>query len=534
MCRQCNNERCAQYRKSATGTAAVAVRPPAMPIERVRRAYRKRRRREWTQLSRVQRWRRRREGRQALIDIGVPPSALVDSRPTPHHLLPLPTAVRRKMRTTRSLRIPGEKRMADCKRLLAATCGTATASFRTMAGDSSIVGAFVTDPVRLVRLATKGSSFLAIGGDAGGGQTKLGVTYQRSRSNRTTQSFLPLLVVDAKDGRETFTALRTPNCSPFTGDSAHHADIFSVLQQLIDEHPRSFINGDWPFISALIGHKGHSSNYPCPVCIVPKQHLLAESAYRKPTDSHAMQRDSFITIPAERIVPTPLHLFLGINNRIILIALKQFLGETTVLRMVAECKTKHSAGCGGLSDLKSLNGPEITRFIKKRSAEELTELALEQRRIVRGDGDQIRRLQGWMAKLHQFLLHDEEWDSARIFRFRALVDDIHRHWTTCTGIEPFPQLHMLRHAVEFAERHGILGQISEAQIESLHAKFNALFHVQHRNTSDKPGVRLRRCLADAVLAIAAPAASTFHFQPVSKAFSPSSMQPPAIPRLCTT
>ena len=77
---------------------------------------------------------------------------------------------------------------------------------------------------------------------------------------------------------------------------------------------------------------------------------------------------------------------------------------------------------------------------------------------------------------------------------------------------------MLRHAVEFAERHKILGQISEAQIESLHAKFNALFHTQHRNTSDKHDERLRRCLADAVLAIAAPAASTFgfsaHFQGV--------------------
>jgi hypothetical protein len=139
-----------------------------------------------------------------------------------------------------------------------------------------------------------------------------------------------------------------------------------------------------------------------------------------------------------------------------------------------------------------------------------------------------------MVKLHGFLLHDGEWDPVEIFRFRALVDDIHRHWHLCTGIEPFPQLHMLRHSVEFAERHKILGAISEARIESLHAKFNALLHTQHRNTSDKHDERLRRCLADAVLAIAAPAASTFEFQPVSKAFPALSVQPPAIPRLCTT
>ena len=342
MCKGCDHER--RY-------GAKAVTPPApSPMQRVQRVRRKRRRLEWTQLSRAQQWRRRSEGRQALIDIGVPPSALIGPRPTPHHMLPLPTAVLRKMRAATGLRIPGERRMAECKRRLAATSGTATASFRTMVGDSPTVGAFVTDPLRLVRLTTKGSSFLAIGGDAGGGQTKLGVTYQRSRNNRTTQSFLPLLVVDAKDGRETFAALRTPNCSLFTGDSPHHADIFSALQQLIDEHPRSFINGDWPFISALIGRKGHAANYPCPVCLVPKQHLLTISAYRQPTDTHSMQIDSFITIPPERIIPTPLHLFLGINNRIILIAL-QFLGESAVLKMVAECKIKHSVATTAVRSL---------------------------------------------------------------------------------------------------------------------------------------------------------------------------------------
>ena len=60
---------------------------------------------------------------------------------------------------------------------------------------------------------------------------------------------------------------------------------------------------------------------------------------------------------------------------------------------------------------------------------------------------------------------------------------------------------MLRHALEFSERHRFLGRFSEAPIESLHAKFNTLYHTQHRNTSDKPEERLRRCLADAVLAL---------------------------------
>jgi hypothetical protein len=44
-----------------------------------------------------------------------------------------------------------------------------------------------------------------------------------------------------------------------------------------------------------------------------------------------------------------------------------------------------------------------------------------------------------------------------------------------------------------------LGRASEAQIESFHASFNALFHKQHRNQSSDTAERLRRSLADATL-----------------------------------
>jgi hypothetical protein len=50
-----------------------------------------------------------------------------------------------------------------------------------------------------------------------------------------------------------------------------------------------------------------------------------------------------------------------------------------------------------------------------------------------------------------------------------------------TKIGAFPKLHMLRHAVEYAERYRFLGRASEAQVESYHAQFNLLFHKQHRN-----------------------------------------------------
>ena len=81
----------------------------------------------------------------------------------------------------------------------------------------------------------------------------------------------------------------------------------------------------------------------------------------------------------------------------------------------------------------------------------------------------------------------------------ALQSDIHQHWQAEAHSKPFPKLHMLHHSVEFAERHRFLGRVSEAQIESYHASFNALFHKQHRNKSGNTAERLRRSLADAAL-----------------------------------
>jgi hypothetical protein len=107
-------------------------------------------------------------------------------------------------------------------------------------------------------------------------------------------------------------------------------------------------------------------------------------------------------------------------------------------------------------------------------------------------------------QLHSFLLRSGEWDAVSLFQFRALLDDIYAHWRNTTSQQPFPKLHMLWHAVEFAERHRILGAASEAQMESFHFRFNHLWNQQHRNMAQQPLVRIRRCLADAVTAAAAP------------------------------
>ena len=116
-------------------------------------------------------------------------------------------------------------------------------------------------------------------------------------------------------------------------------------------------------------------------------------------------------------------------------------------------------------------------------------------------------MQSWLDKLHEFLLHSskkKQWDAVELWRFRQFLDDIYARWQKVTGIRPFPKLHMLRHAVEFAERHRILGMVSEAQIESFHCRLNDLYNRRHRNMTTHPQERMRRCLADVAAAAAAP------------------------------
>jgi hypothetical protein len=92
-----------------------------------------------------------------------------------------------------------------------------------------------------------------------------------------------------------------------------------------------------------------------------------------------------------------------------------------------------------------------------------------------------------------------EWTRKEIEGWRGVVDDIQQHWCAETHQAAFPKLHMLRHTVEFAARHGFLGRASEAQIESAHASFNTLFHDHHLNVAGNTAERLRRCLADTTL-----------------------------------
>lgn len=244
-----------------------------------------------------------------------------------------------------------------------------------------------------------------------------------------------------------------------------------------------------------------SATHPCPICIVSHKSFLSSSRHRTPADTHSIDRthQPLLTIPPERIVPTPLHLFLGISNRIILDAFSELLGRERVEQSLLQVTTIHSAGCGGKSDLYDLNGPEISKWIKKECSATLLSAAAASSPIPAATSASHSILSRWLQQLHSCLLHCDEWTSGDVDAWRTAVSDIHSNWRAETSINAFPKLHMLHHSVDFAERHRFLGRASEAQIESFHASFNALFHKQHRNQAGNTAERLRRSLADASL-----------------------------------
>jgi hypothetical protein len=459
--------------------------PPQTPPARSKRPY--------DSLGPTQRWKRR---KQALADItntlrqtGCPIEALpLQPRATPAELVHLPTSVREQIRSVPSLRIPSEQTMAACKRQLSTSHATETGTF---AG-----GAYLTDPVRFVSVLCAQSSLLAVGGDAGGGRCVLGVTYTTSG----VQRFAALLVYEGGDSWLELQDCRAEGLTPFAGDSAAFPHIWAVLLHLIDTRG-AFLNGDWPFINAVLGLMSPSATHPCPICIVSKGSLLHSSRYRTATDKHsrAVGQQPLLTIPAERIVPTPLHLFLGLSNRIILDAFSELLGKERIEAALKGVATMHSAGCGGAADLHDLNGPEISKWIKQKCSTSVLAAAAAASSPPAATTATHSILSRWLQQLHAALLHARDWTGVELASWSAAVDDMQQHWCAETSQAAFPKLHMLRHSVEFAERHRFLGRASEAQIESFHAQFNALFHRQHRNQAGNTSERLRRCLADASL-----------------------------------
>ncbi len=110
-----------------------------------------------------------------------------------------------------------------------------------------------------------------------------------------------------------------------------------------------------------------SATHPCPICIISFNSFTKSSRYRTPADKHSIDgtHRPLLSINPDRIVPTPLHLFLGISNQIILDAFSEVFSKELVEETLVKVKTIHSASSGGRSDVFQLNGPEIRKWPKK-------------------------------------------------------------------------------------------------------------------------------------------------------------------------
>jgi len=244
-----------------------------------------------------------------------------------------------------------------------------------------------------------------VGGDAGDQLTKLGVTYVQDNQ----QKFAALLVYRGSDKYDDLNSLQQQGLTPFQGDSQQYGTIFDVLQRIIDLM-KAFLNGDWPFINTVLGLKNASATHPCPICCISSSNLLGSAQYRKPEHSHSRNRnhDRLLSISSDRIVPTPLHLFLGISNRIILDAFSELLSKELVEEALKQVTTIHSAGCGGKSDLFDLNGPEIRKWIKKECSSTLREAAEKENSLTAEQKATHSILSRWLQQLHDHLLHKKE------------------------------------------------------------------------------------------------------------------------------
>lgn len=517
-CHNCRNATIHQHTRDEGTTHAPIAPPSPLPCSlpppgrasppQLQRRLGLRRRKPFEKLSRAQQFTRVREARHHLEVLGVPLSALLSPRPRVDALLHLTASERRAVRSIPGLNIPSEKKLIQCRMQLATTHGIATGTFKV--GD--MVGAYVTDPDRFIKKVVLRdrlvpNSPFCVGGDYGGDSCKLGITYTNEKG---VQVFDALMVFTGKDDWESLQQLALPGVIPFTGTSGpgqlNFLSIFQVLQAYL-MRTDCLVNGDWLFLNAVLGLKNASAHHPCPICTVHKDSLLGTDLYPTPSPlrnpfapigEHSKKHHALLHPSPDRIVPLPLHILLGVCNKIINDVFPALLrSEEPVKAAVAKVKSVHSYGSVGLASVHGLNGAEIARWVDRDFSGELFEDA-----PITAQG-KMEQLAGWMKGLKTHLLHKQQWTAGQQGVFSSFVQEMQRNWSATTGCPPTPKLHMLSHAVDFAQKHNHLGLHSESQIESYHATFNYSFRHTHRNKGRHTDERLRRCLADQLIPSAA-------------------------------
>jgi len=199
-----------------------------------------------------------------------------------------------------------------------------------------------------------------------------------------------------------------------------------------------------------------------------------------------------VIISPDKIIPAPLHVLLGIADKIVKDSFSVIFGAEQAKQAIDSVKTSHSAGGGGIRDVFSLNGNELRRYIKRKVHEKL----IAGKPLDTATLSNVRTMIGWLNELYANLLHARHWTAEEIEHFAKLVDDIARRWYVVTRFPITPKVHILLHCVPFVRQTGVLGLVSESQVESTHRKFTLSLQDHHFNTVHNPPEQIRRGLAD--------------------------------------
>ena len=437
------------------------------------------------------------------------------------------------------LPVPSFNTIAAVREQLADAAGMRTASFTVDEQQFTVV----TDPLRCVQVLTQHSQVFVIGGDRGGGTTKLGVTYTTRSGIR---SFVPLVTTSGKDDHPSFSLLNRPAAQlgfAFTMDTAAHAEpsfqtYQAVLQWLVDDY-EMLLNGDMPCVNAVCGLSAPSATYPCAFCTVHLRSLLEKSGPR--TDEQlqlnvaalleypalagtptvlSQKYVPFLKVPAGRIVPFPLHIVLGIADLIITEVYAAWVGISFIRERMQQVQRRPiGTWAPGVSEVFSLNGPQLQRWLKddhcSAVAGRTQHLIDTLPRSVTFRVDKkpiftsylrphtatptcISILSNWMTSLFETLLRRKAWSEADVSSFEELQKEIWEHWESVAGRPPIPKIHALIHIAPFARRHGAVGLYSESEIESSHGESNRAMET-HKNMTQNPAERMRRAHVSVLL-----------------------------------
>jgi hypothetical protein len=396
--------------------------------------------------------------------------------------------------------------------------GSRTNSFSTQVrGESkSVHVSYITDPVTLLKNLKNNTAAVdmdkkwkcVIGIDKGGNLTKIGITYPTNRIERCriVWDFLPLLLTTGGDDWDGLQVLHSDKFE-FTGLSTGYSDYCQFFQKMIDDG--ALFGGDWNSTNAALGLSTASASYPCFACTVHLRHLLSTAPPRTedqvaiatlyvlehpstvPNMNYSVVRMPHLTVPYTHIVPTPLHVFLGLANRLV-DGFEVYTSQEFISSLRTE--VKGHANPTGASNIYALNGPQLSKWIKDQYVDRVVQeyLRLHPDVLSMKTLMRIRTAGEWMKQLHEFLLHSREWTFNEIDAFAKLKVTIWENWTKITGDAPTPKLHMLQHCVDFVVQHRLLGRYSESQLESCHADANRAYEQVHLNKINEPTVRIQR------------------------------------------